>query len=110
MRMLISRAFAAAGAIIIGIVVLSTIVAYDVRTGDSGSGIRYDGFGRALTDTPLIVRVLVGWNSLWAGWLWFAADFALFWGLLVSAFGLLSAGASFAGDDRCAATSEGASD
>jgi hypothetical protein len=39
-----------------------------------------DGFGRRLSEAPMIVRILFGSDRMWAGWKWFVGDMVVFWG------------------------------
>ncbi len=39
-----------------------------------------DGLGRSLTQAPMLMRIFLGQERMWSGWLWFVGDMVLFWG------------------------------
>jgi hypothetical protein len=39
-----------------------------------------DGFGRPLTEAPLLMRLIFGQERLWAGFGWFFGDMLILWG------------------------------
>ena len=85
-------------AVIAGISVLLTgFLAYFVRTFNEVTRQFFDGLGRSLEPAPFIYRFLIGTDSLWAGWLWFALDFVWFWAGLALAYGLFRLGAHLRG-------------
>jgi hypothetical protein len=45
----------------------------------------YDGLGRSLTDTLLLVRIFFGEERMWTGWKWFISDMIIFWGSIALA-------------------------
>ena len=47
-----------------------------------------DGLGRTLSEAPMLMRIVLGQDRMWAGWLWFAGDMALFWGSIALAINL----------------------
>lgn len=77
----------------IGIIVVTFVcgfLAYFVTHTDPGTRIIYDGFGRQLTESPWLLRVILTQDRLWAGWAWFAGDFVVFWLGIGLGFGLCS--------------------
>ncbi len=70
------------------------IMAYMVNVYDQDTGQLYDGLGRPLEVTPILAHLILGEDSLWAGWLWFGIDFVLFWGTAGLAYALFSLGKS----------------
>lgn len=76
----------------VGVAVFAaTFVAYFTFSFDQ-TGQAYDGFGRPLSESPILVRMFFGQERMWAGGLWFVADLIIFWGGLGIAFYLLSWG------------------
>ena len=71
---------------------VSAFIAYFIRTYDSASATFYDGFGRELSQTPAFLKLVLGQNYMWSGWVWFALDMVIFWGLI--GLGLLIQNAS----------------
>lgn len=80
-------------ALLLGVLVAGA-VAYFVRAVDPATGITFDGFGRELSVAPLLVRLILGQQYLWAGWLWCFVDAAIFWGGIVAGIGLAGWGFS----------------
>ena len=79
------------GVILIGLLI-GGFMAYMVSCFDAASGQWSDGFGRALSDSPLFMRMLFGESQKWAGWYWFIGDMVIFWAGIAVAFGLFSLG------------------
>jgi hypothetical protein len=79
------------GAIILGVFVAG-FIAYFVTSFDAGSQTWLDGFGRPLSVSPWFMRFVFGQERLWAGWGWFFADMAIFWGGVALGFGLVNYG------------------
>jgi hypothetical protein len=70
---------------------VAAFIAYFVtRVGPSGAML--DGFGRPLSESPLLMRLIFDQERLWAGWFWFGADMVFFWGGLAIAYSLLKFG------------------
>lgn len=79
----------------IGVILIITLfvlafLAYFVSRFDSGE--RYDGLGRALVDSPWVVRIIFGEEKMWVGWKWFIVDMVIFWGGIALAISLISFG------------------
>jgi hypothetical protein len=53
------------------------------------SGVFYDGLGRILVPSPVIVRLVFGEERLWPGWIWFIIDMVVFWGTVLIGIGLI---------------------
>jgi hypothetical protein len=81
-----------AGLVIILIVFVAGFFAYFVRSFDAANRVWYDGLGRALSDTPAIVRFFFGKEREWTGWLWLLTDFVVFWGGIGIAYLLIQFG------------------
>ncbi len=80
------------GATIVAVVFVAGFIAYFVTSIDPQTHVRYDGFGRVLSDSPFFARMIFGQERLWAGWSWFIGDFIIFWGGLAVGAGLVSYG------------------
>lgn len=63
----------------IGLLVLGFLAYFVTSVGPS------DGLGRHLSEAPMLMRILFGQERMWAGWAWFAADMAVFWGSIAAA-------------------------
>jgi hypothetical protein len=66
-------------------------LAYIVTYVDPTTGDWHDGLGRPLFETPMLVRLFLGQDRLWAGWLWAILDM----GILVAVAGLGTSVASY---------------
>jgi hypothetical protein len=78
--------------VVLGIAIfVAAFIAYFVFRVDS-TGAMLDGFGRSLSESPLLMRLIFGQERLWAGWFWFGADMVFFWGGLAIAYSLLKFG------------------
>jgi hypothetical protein len=65
----------------IGIIVIVFIYAFLLYfVTYTKNGEIYDGVGRLLTESPLIIRVIFGHDRLWAGLLWFISDWIVIFG------------------------------
>ncbi len=53
---------------------VASYLAYFFKTTELSTGRYFDGFGRELTLTPTIIRVIFDADSLWAGPLWSIID------------------------------------
>lgn len=80
------------GGAIIFTVFVAGFVAYFVTSVDPATHFMYDGFGRPLFESPLLVRFIFGQERLWAGWGWFIGDMAIFWGGIGIGFSLVNYG------------------
>jgi hypothetical protein len=69
-----------AGGCVLGTTLLAGFLAYFVERKDPVTHRIYDGLGRALSDSPLFIRLVFGQDQLWAGWTWFGIDMLVFWG------------------------------
>ncbi len=63
------------GIIIIGVVAIAFFLGYFICTTDESTNIMYDGFGRQLSATTILMRVIYRQERLWAGWGWMMVDF-----------------------------------
>lgn len=52
----------------------------------------FDGLGRSLTDSPWLMRLILGEDRQWAGWFWFLVDMVVFWGGIAIALALIHRG------------------
>lgn len=59
---------------------IAAFVAYFVVSLDPSTKTMFDGFGRPLSASPVLMRLVFGQERLWAGAFWFLADMVLFWG------------------------------
>jgi hypothetical protein len=81
-------------------VFIAGFVAYMIVSFDPATGAYFDGFGRRLTDAPLIARLIFAEESdSWPGWGWFIADMVFFWtgvgvGAMLIQYGFRSPGQS----------------
>jgi uncharacterized oligopeptide transporter (OPT) family protein len=66
----------------LGLAVLGFLAYFVTSSGPS------DGLGRALTETPVVVRIFFGQERMWAGWRWFAVDMVVFWGSIGAALAI----------------------
>ncbi len=57
---------------------IAAFMAYFVTSG--GAGDPTDGLGRSLSEAPILVRIFIGQERMWAGWGSFAGDMIIFWG------------------------------
>lgn len=80
------------GIVLIIAVFIAGFVAYFVYKTDPTTNIMYDGFGRRLSESPFLMRLILGQDRLWAGWLWFVGDMVVFWGGIIVGSGLASWG------------------
>ena len=80
------------GVAIIVAVFIGGFLAYFLTSFDPRTRVMSDGFGRPLSESPLLMRLAFGQERLWAGWFWFLADMAIFWGGIVAGFKLASWG------------------
>lgn len=55
-------------------------MAYFVRSFDRATGVVFDGLGRQLEMSPFTARFILGAETFWPGWGYFALDIAVFWG------------------------------
>lgn len=76
------------GVAIIGGTFVAGFIAYFVFRIDPQMKIMLDGFGRPLSESPLLMRLIFGQERLWAGWLWFLGDMIIFWGGIGVGFSL----------------------
>ena len=86
------------GAVVFGVVLgfaafNAAFIAYFV-TSVGPSGAMFDGFGRPLSESPLLMRLILRQERLWTGWFWFVADMVFFWGGLAIAYSLLKFGSN----------------
>lgn len=44
-----------------------------------------DGFGRTLSEAPMLIRIILGQERMWAGWGWFVGEMVIFWGSIALA-------------------------
>jgi hypothetical protein len=61
---------------------IAGFLAYFVRSG--GPNGFSDGLGRSLTESPILMRIFFGQDSLWAGFGWFLGDLLIFFGSIAS--------------------------
>ncbi|MDO8684506.1 MAG: hypothetical protein Q7N50_13610 [Armatimonadota bacterium] len=79
------------GAIIFSVFVAG-FIAYFITSFNAETHTWFDGFGRPLSESPLLMRFMFGQDRLWTGWGWFLADMVIFWGGVAVGFGLVSYG------------------
>lgn len=65
-----------------------------IRTAGPGNLI-YDGLGRTLHITPMIVRIFTSTDSMWAGWTWAVVDWGVTLALIVLGYILFRIAGSF---------------
>jgi hypothetical protein len=80
------------GGIIIVAVFISGFAAYFITYQAPGTRQWLDGWGRPLSESPLVMRLLFGQDRLWAGWFWFFVDSLIFFGGLILGWSLVSFG------------------
>jgi hypothetical protein len=68
------------GIVIIVCILIAGFIAYFVFSFDPRTKITHDGLGRQLYESPWFMRLILGQDRLWAGWLWFIGDMVIFWG------------------------------
>lgn len=68
------------GVTLIGAVFVGGFLAYFVSSFDPQTKTMFDGVGRPLSESPVLMRFIFGQERLWAGWFWFLADMVIFWG------------------------------
>jgi len=56
------------------------------------TNITLDGLGRQLYNSPWFIKLIMGEDRLWAGWIWFICDVIIFWGGIISGFALIMVG------------------
>jgi len=61
-------------------VFIAGFIAYFIYHTDPDTNVMYDGFGRPLSESPFLVRLLFGEERLWPGWFWSIGDIVIFWG------------------------------
>ena len=69
----------------IGLFIAGFLAYFVSSAGPSGP---CDGLGRPLSQAPMVTRIFLGQERMWAGWLWFAGDMVLFWGSIALAINL----------------------
>ena len=79
---------------IIGILLVCGFIAYFITKIDIHTREIYDGFGRILTESPVLIRFIFGQDRLWPGWGWFIGDMVIFWGGIGIAMMLINIGSS----------------
>lgn len=62
------------------VVFIAGFAAYFITSVDPQTRTMYDGIGRPLSESPLLMRLILGQERLWAGWGWFIVDLVIFWG------------------------------
>lgn len=67
---------------------IAGFIAYFVFSFDPQTKTIYDGFGRKLSESPLLMRLIFGEDRLWAGWKWFVGDLVIFWSGIIIGFKL----------------------
>jgi len=67
---------------------------------DTRNGVIVDGFGRTLTESPLLLRMIFGQDRLWAGSGWFIADMIIFWAGVGLICLLFSSGTKLSGNNK----------
>lgn len=80
------------GIAIIVCILIAGIIAYFIFSFDPQTHVTYDGFGRQLYESPWLMRILLGEDRLWPGWLWFFLDMVIFWGGVGVGWSLISWG------------------
>ena len=86
MKKLLRKVMVPFGAIwLIGLFIAGFLAYFVSSAGPSGP---CDGLGRPLSQVPMLIRIFFGQERMWAGWLWFAGDMALFWGSIALAINL----------------------
>jgi hypothetical protein len=86
------KSFGYLGVAIIICEIIAAFIAYFVVSSDSHTGMTFDGLGRQLRESPILMRLIFGQDRLWPGWKWFALDLIIFWGGIVSGVGLVKFG------------------
>jgi len=89
MKLFLIKLFKVFAIILAGGVFVLGILAFFVTRGDPPN--YSDGLGRELTVTPAFVRIFLGAERFWAGWLWSLVDLLVFIGTVAvvhSAFSL----------------------
>jgi len=69
----------------IGLFIVGFLAYFCVSSGPNGP---CDGLGRPLADAPMLMRIFLGQEIMWAGWFWFAGDMVIFWGSIAIAISL----------------------
>lgn len=82
------------GILMILSIFITGFIAYFIFKYDPQTGITYDGLGRQLTESPLLMQYIFNEDRLWAGWKWFFADMVIFWGIFGIGGWLVSLGFS----------------
>ena len=62
--------------------IIAGFIAYFVFSFDPQTKVTFDGFGRQLSESPWFLRLILGQDRLWAGWIWFIADIIIFWSVI----------------------------
>jgi len=62
---------------VLGVFVLAFLGYFVISSGPQGPR---DGLGRPLSETPAVMRLVLGQERMWAGWGWLAVDTVVFWG------------------------------
>jgi hypothetical protein len=78
------KLFGYLGVAIIICEIIAAVIAYFVVSVDPHTGMTFDGFGRQLSESPILMRLIFGQDRLWPGWKWFVLDLIIFWGGIVS--------------------------
>ena len=71
-------------------VMISAFMAYFMRTLNLQNQILYDGLGRQLSEPPLLVKMFITQEPVWAGFGWHLFDLIWFWSGLALAYFLFS--------------------
>ena len=68
---------------------IAGIFAFFITSANRVTNVMYDGFGRMLSESPFLVRMILGQERLWAGWFWCIADLVIYFGGTLIAYGLV---------------------
>lgn len=75
------------GGVMIVAATIGAFVAYACFTLNTRTGELYDGFGRQLSEAPLLLKLLG--KRAWAGLFWMMVDLVLFWSGIIAGSGLV---------------------
>lgn len=86
------------GVLFVGLLI-GGFIAYFMTSYDQPNDVYRDGFGRAKSETPGLVRFIFGQESTWTGWFWFIGDMVIFWGGLYLCLFLVNYAKKLAGEE-----------
>ncbi|MCK4739802.1 MAG: hypothetical protein KAT46_07615 [Deltaproteobacteria bacterium] len=74
------------GLVIIIVEFIAVFIAYFVSSFDPQTKTTYDGFGRELSESPWLIKLILEEGRFWAGWKWFVGDLVIFWSGIIIGF------------------------